>query len=145
MFGAIGSGDRAAINFIAPRLPSLSAMTREQLDEGAIAARFNDRINLIGFPGVFSLSSSEEIDLPSARRSCPQTPASAKEYQLCDVTEIKPDSAPIRTAILADFMPYDIGLVCEAPPLHYLEALEDQSIGNPKIDVRLFGSYIQDG
>ena len=100
-------------------------MTRKQFKVGSVATGFNDRKDFIRLSGMFALASGQEIHLSSPRRGGTKTPTSSEEDQLCDIPKVKSNTTSVGTAILAYFVPDDIGLIRESPSLHHLEPFED--------------------
>ena len=86
---------------------------------------------------MLTLASGQEIHLSSSRRGSAKTSTSAKENKFGHISEVKTDTTSVRTSVLADFVPNDIGFVRESPPLHYLKAFEDHCVRNPKVEMRL--------
>lgn len=61
---------------------------------------------------MFALFAFEVIDLPATGIEGPgMLPAQAKQDKLRDIAEVEADTAAIGTAIVADLVPDEIGLV----------------------------------
>src|SRR6516164_4426568 len=131
---SFGETDRC---LIAPRHPSFARAAREQLDEWPGTARLDDLVLLIGLAAVLALTRFDVIDLPPSRRErAGVLAAHAEQNQFRYVAEIEADATAIRTAVFADFVPDDVGLVAEAPRLHHREAVGQQRIRAPQVNVR---------
>src|SRR5262249_1217240 len=122
---------------IAPRHPSFARTAREQFEKWSRAARLDDFIQLVRLARVFTLARGQQIYLPPSRceRAGVRT-THAEQDKLGYVAEIEADTAAIRTAVRADFVPDDVGLVGKAPRLHQREALGQQRVRAPQIEVR---------
>ena len=92
---------------------------------------------LVGFARMLALARRQQIHLPPPRRERARVPAAhAEQQQLGHVAEIEADPAAVRTAVLADLVPDDVGLVAEPPRLHHREALRQERVRAPQIEVR---------
>ncbi len=61
--------------------------------------------------------------------------ANAEQQDFGDVAEVKADPASVRPAVLADFVPDDVGLVGKSPRRHHGEALRKQGVRDPQIEM----------
>jgi hypothetical protein len=120
-------------------------MTGEEFEIGAGAALLDDAIQLIWLSGVFALAADDDIHLPAPRLERAQGAACAKEHEFGDVAEIEAHAAPVRPAIFARFVPYQIGLVGKAPALHHLKPFKDECIGHPQVQMALRQAQLLDG
>src|SRR5258705_1904986 len=130
---------------IAPGYPSFPLTSCKQLKITSGTASLDDSVLFIGLAGMFALASSENIHLSATRseRACVLA-AHAKQDQLGDIAEIETNSAAIRAAILAHFVPDDVGFVIETPRLHNGKALGQHSIRAPEIQVRSWRNEVPD-
>jgi hypothetical protein len=81
---------------------------------------------------MFPLSRGEKIDLAPPRLQCSGVLASyAKEKQLGHVSEIKSDTAAIRTTVLSDFVPDDIWFVGKTPGFHHGKRIRKKGVRTP--------------
>src|SRR5262245_16381649 len=108
---------------VSPRHPALARAAREQLEERAAAARFDDLVLLVRLARMLALARRQEVHLPPSRRERARAPAAHPEQdELGHVPEIETHAASVRPAVLAHLVPDDVGFVDEAPRLHHREA-----------------------
>jgi len=82
---------------------------------------------------VFPLFALEVIDLPATGIEGPGLlRAHAKQDKLRDIAEVEAAAPAIGTAIVADFVPDEIGLIAEAPSLHDGKTLRQKAFGTHK-------------
>ena len=85
---------------------------------------------------MLALAGRQQIDLPSSRRqSAGVLAAHAEQDQFGDVAKIEPDTATVRAAVLADFVPNDVGFVSEAPRFQHREPFGQHRVRAPQIKV----------
>ena len=93
---------------------------------------------------MLPLAGGEQVHLPPAWRKRPQMPPHAEEDQLGDVAEVEADAPPVRTAVAADLVPHEIGLVGEPPLLHHEQAVCEQGVRHPQVKMRVAGQALRD-
>src|SRR4029453_10746312 len=86
---------------------------------------------------MFTLLCSDNVDLGPPRLQGPELPADAEEYHLSGIAKVKPNPTSIRTAILPDFMPDEVGLVLKSPRLHDRKSFAQQRIRHPEVEMAL--------
>jgi hypothetical protein len=59
----------------------------------------------------------------------------SKKQQFRYVPEIETNPPAIRSTVFSDFVPHDIGFVCESPSLHDRQAFWQQGVRAPQIQV----------
>src|SRR4051812_22148711 len=92
---------------------------------------------------MLALPRRQQIYLPSAgHKSSRVLAADSEQNKFGDVAEIKPDATSIGAAILAHFVPNDIGFVGEAPGLHDRETVRKHGVGTPQIEVRRWRRHL---
>jgi hypothetical protein len=124
---------RGARRLITPHTPAFSSLTGEKFEVWTRAARLDYFIQLIRLSRVLPLSAQNDVYLSSTESKGSKLAAGAKEDELRNVTEIEADAAPIRSPILAYFVPHY--LISESPSLHDFKPFEDKSIGDPEIKI----------
>lgn len=78
---------------------------------------------------MLALTRRQQIHLPTSWRERTRIlAANPKQDQFRDITEVKANTAPIRSTILAHLVPDDVGLVIEAPRLHDRETFGQQRV-----------------
>src|SRR5580704_18820100 len=86
---------------------------------------------------MLALARFDHIDLTTTRLTgAGILAAHPKENDLGHISEIEPDSSPIRAAILTDFVPNDVRFVLEAPRLHHAKRLGQKGVRCPQIEMR---------
>jgi hypothetical protein len=108
-------------------------VTGEEFEIGAGAALLDDAVQLIRLPGMLALAADDDIYLAASRLERAEGAACAKEHEFGDVAEIEAYAAPVRSAILARFVPYQIRLVGKAPAPHHLQPLKDERVWHPQV------------
>src|SRR5262249_36593783 len=101
---------------IAPCRPAPARSAGEHFQVWPARAGFDDVVLLVGLAAVLALAGGDEVDLTPARRKGPRGRPSAahpEQDQLGDIAEVEADAAPVAAAVLADFVPDEIGLVAE--------------------------------
>src|SRR5262245_30701687 len=128
---------------IAPRRPSFARAAREQLEEWPRTTRLDELVLLVGLARMLALARRQQIHLPPSRRerACVLA-AHAEQNELGHVAEIETDRAAVRAAILAHLVPDDVGLVAETPRLHHRQAVGQERVRAPEIEMRPVGRYI---
>src|SRR5262245_39401373 len=86
---------------------------------------------------MLTLLCFDNVDLGPPRRQGSELPADAEEYYLSGIAKVKPNSTPVGTTILPNFMPDEIGLVLKSPRLHDLESFAQQRIRYPEVEMAL--------
>lgn len=125
------------VGLVAPNGPTLALAPAEQLDARAPAAFLDDLILLVGLAAMLTLARLNHVDLTAAGIKCACVLAPhAEQQQLGDIAEIESHSAPVRAAVLTHFVPDDIGDVPEAPSFHHAQAIRQQRVGHPKVEMR---------
>src|ERR1700723_1629932 len=105
-------GTIAIVRLMTPDRPAGPRSARKQLKMRTGRTGFDYRILLVRLARMLTLSRRKKIDLPTSRLQRARILAfHTKQQNLCHITEIKSDSAAIRSAILADFVPDDVGFV----------------------------------
>src|SRR5947208_1792539 len=122
-------------HFVTPLLPVGSLTTGEEFQKGAWTTGFNNSIQLIRFARMFTLLGFDNVHLGAPRRQGPKLSADAEEDHLCGIAKVKPDSTPVRTTILPNFMPDEVGLVLKSPCRHDLKPFAQQRIRYPEIEM----------
>lgn len=122
---------------MAPDRPAVPFSPAEQFQVRPPTARFDQVILFVGFARMLPFPAGHQVDLPPSRRqrSCAFA-ADAEQDEFRDVAEIEADAPPVRSAVLADFVPDDVGLVLETPGFQDIEAVGQKRIGNPQIAMR---------
>lgn len=69
----------------------------------------------------------------------------AKKQDLRDIAKIKADAPSIGAAILPDFFPDQIRLICKAPRTKNFDPFRQQGIRNPQIQMTFFCSSFHNG
>src|SRR5271166_1273812 len=111
------------IRLISPCCPPFSLASRKQFEKGSVAACLNEIVLLIWLARMFALPTRQVVDLSATRlQGSGVFPAYAKQDQLGDVSEIKPHTSSVRTAVLSDLVPHEVAFVVEAPRLHYRQS-----------------------
>src|SRR5580704_14700537 len=86
---------------------------------------------------MLALSRRKKIDLSAARLERARILAlHAEQQNLRHIAKIKPDAAAIRAPVFPDFVPDDVGLVEKSPCSQDRQALRQQRIWDPKIEMR---------
>lgn len=134
-----------AFDFIAPTGPAWDGFPGEEFQVRAGAALLNKGIDLARLSGMLALSRGKQIDLPSARGQRAHPALDAEQQQFRDVSEVKPHPAPVRPAIFSDLVPHEVRFIGEAPGFHDHEALAQEGIGHPQIQVGRFLDVGRDG
>ncbi len=81
---------------------------------------------------MFAFAGGEEIDLAAAwGEGAGVLAAGAEQDDFGDVAEIEADASSVRAAILADFVPDEVGFVGEAPGFQDFQALRQEGVGDP--------------
>src|SRR3972149_5114652 len=105
---------------IPPLHPAGPDASGEHLQIRAVRAGFDDGIYFVRLAAVLPFSRRNEIDLPPARLARPGVLASnSKQDQFGDIAEIESYTPPVASAVLTNFVPDDVGFVCEAPRLQH--------------------------
>src|SRR5262245_44783784 len=86
---------------------------------------------------MFTLLCFDNVDLGPPRRQGSELPADAEEYYLSGIAKVKPNPTSIRTTILPDFMPDEVGLVLKSPHLHDRKSFAQQCIRYPEVEMAL--------
>ena len=103
---------------MAPDRPAVPFSAAEQFQVRSPAARFDQFVLLIGLSRMLPFPAGQKVDLSPSGRQRPRTlAADAEQDEFRDVAEIEAYAAPVRTAVLADLVPDDVGLVLETPQL----------------------------
>src|SRR5208337_1449764 len=120
------------LELLPPAFPSRAWAARKQLRIGSGGASLDNGIKLIRLSRVFPLFALEVIDLPATGIEGPgMLAAHPKQDKLRDIAEVEADTPVIGTAIVADFVPDEIGLVGEAPSLHDGKPLRQERVWHP--------------
>src|SRR5262245_35908433 len=94
---------------------------------------------------MLALARRQQIHLPPSRRQRARVLAAyAEQQELSHIAEIEADPAAIGATVLAHLVPNDVGLVAEAPRLHYCEALGQERVRAPQIQMCLVGGDLRD-
>ena len=95
---------------------------------------------------MFALAGLHHVHLRSSGRKRARILAARSEQQkLGDIAKVEAHASPVRTAILADLVPDDVGFVGEAPSAEHLQAIGQQRIRNPDIAMGFVGQMLGDG
>jgi hypothetical protein len=86
---------------------------------------------------MFPFPANNNIFLSSARRKGAARAANAEEHEFGHIPEIKTHTSTVRATILAYLVPHQVRFVRKPPGFKYLQAFEDQCIGNPEVEVAL--------
>ena len=122
---------------IAPRRPASSRTTRKHFKIWTRRTALYQIVKLIWFPRVLALHCPENVYLPPSWGKCASVLASSsEEHELCRIPEIETHSTSVRTAVFANLVPDDVGLVLEAPRFHDAKPLGKKRIGNPQVEMR---------
>ncbi len=131
---------------VSPRNPSVPIASREQFKMWTRATGFHELILLVRLARVLTLSCRKKVYLPASWIQCSRVLSSdTKKEQFCNVPEVEADSAPIGSAVFPDFMPNDIALVLKPPRLHDVQALRQEGIRHPKVQVGDWGRCMHNG
>ena len=135
----------AVLGLKSPPAPSRSGAAREELNIRPRAARLDDRVQFIRLARVLALARGEEIHLPptGGARAGILAPH-AEQHELGHVAKIETDPAAIRSAVLADLVPDEVALVLEPPRGHHAQALGQQRVRHPEIQVSPRGGDLAD-
>ena len=106
---------KVAVHLVTPRDPPRSALPGKQLQIRAWAASLDDGIELVWLAGVLFFAHTNDVNLPPARLKGAEVSFHAEQHKLRDISKIESYAPPVRSTILADFVPDDVGLVLEAP------------------------------
>src|SRR5262249_53891782 len=124
------------VGLMAPGRPTLARAAREQLEVRTGTARLDDRVLLVRLARMLTLARGQEVHLAAAgRQRAPMLALHADQDERGHYTKIEADPAPVAAAVLAHLVPHEVGLVGEAPSFHYREAIRQQRIGTPEIEV----------
>src|SRR5437773_1239085 len=133
------------VGLIAPHKPPAPGAACKQFEARRKATSFDDAVELVRFARVLTLASADVVHLPAPRRQCASVLAAhAEQHQFSDVAEVEPDAAPVTAAVLAQLVPDDIGLVLKAPRFHDAQAVRQQGIRHPQVQVRGAGGKLCD-
>ena len=126
------------IRLVAPGRPVLAESPTEHFEIWTRGAGLDQRILLVGLSRMLTLSGRDIIHLRPSWTECPGVFApNAEQNQFGHVSEIEPDPAAVGTAVLSDFVPDDVRLVCKSPFLHHLNALRQEGIWDPEVEMAL--------
>src|SRR5580658_6130941 len=93
------------IDLVAPTRPTGDALAGEEFQIRPGAALLDQLVLLVGLARVFALLPGDDVHLPPSGSQRPQLAPHAEQQQLRHIAEIKPDSAAIGAAVLADLEP----------------------------------------
>lgn len=131
---------------VAPSSPPRATAAGKHFKIWPWAAPLDQFVLFVGLAAVLALPRLDHVDLAAARRlGAGVPPAGAEQDQLGDVAEVEADAAPIRAAILADFVPDEVGFVLESPSFHNPQPLRQKGIWNPHIQMGRLGRAAGDG
>src|SRR5215470_12074400 len=95
---------------VAPSGPAAATSPRKQLQEWPGRTRLDNLVLLVRLARMLALSRRQQIHLPASRGKCAGVLAAhAEQNQLGHVAEIEADTTTVRAAVLADFVPDDVG------------------------------------
>src|SRR5690242_1786756 len=103
---------------VAPDVPPLARMTREQFQVRPRTARLDQGVLLVRLAGVLPLAGLDHVDLPPGRAQRPGVLAAHPEQdELGDVAEVEADPAAVRAAVQPALGPDEVADVAESPGL----------------------------
>jgi hypothetical protein len=86
---------------------------------------------------MLPLAALDDIHLAAAGRQRAGVLApDAEQDQFGGVAEVEADAAPVRAAVLADLVPDDVALVGETPGGQDAQALRQERVRHPQVEVR---------
>ena len=102
-------GRVAGVGLIAPDSPTLALASGKQLQMGAGTTGGDERVLFVGFARVLPFARAHDVDLSAPGLQCSDVLAARpKKQDLGDIAKVKPDAPTVRTAIFANFLPYDV-------------------------------------
>lgn len=100
---------------VSPAGPTFPFATSKKFEVGVRATRFENRVLLVWFPGMFSLSARQVVHLgASGFQRARMLSADAEKHELCHIAEIETDSTAVGTSVFPDLVPKDVALIAEA-------------------------------
>jgi hypothetical protein len=86
---------------------------------------------------MLPLTGLDDVDLPASGLFGSQSPPRPEQQQFSRIPKIKPNASPIRAAIFADLVPYDVGFVSESPRFQHIEPFAQEGVWNPQVEMAL--------
>src|SRR5215469_13384807 len=84
---------------------------------------------------MFLFARFYEVHLSTAGGAGAYRSANSKKQHLRDIAEVESDASAIRSAVLPDFVPDQVGFVLEPPSFQHLQTVSQKCVMNPKIKV----------
>ena len=121
-------------HLVAPLIPAGPSMSGEQLQERSPATLLDDVVKLVRLPAVLPLPGRKQVRHGAARLQGAYVVAARSEQdQFRHVAEVETHPPPIRSRILANLVPDEIGLVGEPSPPHRLQTIWQERVRYPEI------------
>ena len=93
---------------------------------------------------MLSLAGDHDVHLRPARLQRAQSPLRTKQQQFGDISEVESHASSVRSAILANLVPNDVGLVIETPDFHDRQRFEEKRVWAPQVQVTFLGGKFLD-
>src|SRR6476646_8314761 len=113
MMGIGVPGRRVVLVCLVPPIgPALARSAGEQLEIRSRAARLDHPVLLVWLSRMLALARRDHVDLAAPGSERPRVLAAhAEEQEFRHVAEVKADAPSVRSAVAADLVPDDVGLV----------------------------------
>jgi hypothetical protein len=117
-------------------VPAGTRCASEELQVWPRRTALDDLVELVGLARVLALALGDQVHLAAARRErAVVLAAHAEQHELGDLAEVEADAPAVRAAVAARLEPDEVGLVVEAPGGHHAQALGEQRVRHPEVEV----------
>lgn len=139
-------GGGVVFGLVAPGGPAGAGAASEEFQAGAGAAAFDEGVLLVRLAAVFALLGAEVVNLGAAGgEGAGVASADAEQEHFGDVAEVEADAAAVAAAVFPQLVPDDVGFVGEAPGGEDAQALGQEGVGAPEVEVGGGGQEVGDG